>query len=57
MEMVLDVIYDTLIDGLRILPFLFLTYLAMECLEHWTGAGCRRSSGSPVRRALPSAVF
>ncbi len=37
MEMVLDVIYDTLIDGLRILPFLFLTYLAMECLEHWTG--------------------
>ncbi len=37
MEMILDVIYDTLIDGLRILPFLFLTYLAMECLEHWTG--------------------
>ncbi|MCX4340347.1 MAG: arsenic efflux protein [Lachnospiraceae bacterium] len=37
MEMILDVIYDTLIDSLRILPFLFLTYLAMECLEHWTG--------------------
>lgn len=37
MDMILDVICDTLIDGLRILPFLFLTYLAMECLEHWTG--------------------
>lgn len=37
MELIFDVIYDTLMDGLRILPFLFLTYLAMECLEHWTG--------------------
>lgn len=37
MEMFLDVIYDTLIDGIRILPFLFLAYLVMECLEHWTG--------------------
>ena len=37
MEMILDVIYDTSIDSLRILPFLFLAYLAMECLEHWTG--------------------
>ncbi len=35
--MILDVLYDTCIDGLRLLPFLFLTYLAMECLEHWTG--------------------
>lgn len=37
MEMIWDVICDTLIDGIRILPFLFLAYLAMECLEHWTG--------------------
>lgn len=37
MEMILGVICDTLIDGIRILPFLFLAYLAMECLEHWTG--------------------
>ena len=35
--MILDVLYDTYIDGLRLLPFLFLTYLAMECLEHWAG--------------------
>ena len=37
MEIILDVICDTLIDGIRILPFLFLAYLVMECLEHWTG--------------------
>lgn len=35
--MILDVFLDSLIDSLRLLPFLFLTYLAMECLEHWTG--------------------
>lgn len=35
--MILDVLYDGFIDSLRLLPFLFLTYLAMECLEHWTG--------------------
>ncbi len=37
MDIILDVIHDTYIDSLRILPFLFLAYLAMECLEHWTG--------------------
>lgn len=35
--MILDVLYDSYIDSLRLLPFLFLTYLAMECLEHWAG--------------------
>lgn len=37
MDIFLDVLSDTCIDALRLLPFLFLTYLAMECLEHWTG--------------------
>lgn len=32
-----EVISDTLIDVIRLLPFLFLTYLAMEYLEHKTG--------------------
>lgn len=32
-----DVILDTLIDVAKLLPFLFLTYLAMECLEHKAG--------------------
>lgn len=30
----IDVIKDTLIDAAKMLPFLFLTYLAMEYLEH-----------------------
>ena len=32
-----EVILDTLLDVIRLLPFLFLTYLAMEYLEHRTG--------------------
>lgn len=34
LEQLLDVILDTLIDGVKLLPFLFLTYLAMEYIEH-----------------------
>ena len=30
----LDILLDTIIDSLKILPFLFLTYLLMEYLEH-----------------------
>lgn len=30
----LDIILDTLIDSLKLLPFLFITYLAMEYIEH-----------------------
>ena len=33
----LEVIVETLIDTLKLIPFLFLTYLAMEYLEHKTG--------------------
>lgn len=33
----LDVIIDTLLDTVKLLPFLLLTYLAMEFLEHKTG--------------------
>ncbi len=32
--MLFDVIKDTLIDGIKLLPFLFLTYLVMEYIEH-----------------------
>lgn len=31
-----DVILDTLMDSARLIPFLFVTYLAMEYLEHKT---------------------
>lgn len=32
-----DVILDTLLDVVKLLPFLFLTYIVMEYLEHKTG--------------------
>ena len=32
-----EVILDTLIDSVKLVPFLFLTYLAMEYLEHKAG--------------------
>ncbi len=33
---------DTLTDGIRLLPFLFITYLAMEYIEHKTSSKARR---------------
>ncbi len=35
--MILDVLLDTVIDSARLLPFLFLTYLLMEYIEHKMG--------------------
>lgn len=43
----LDVIVDTLLDTLKLIPFLFLTYLVMEFLEHKTGQKAQKT----VRRA------
>lgn len=37
-----DVILDALADTAKLLPFLFLTYLAMEYLEHRTGEGTKK---------------
>ena len=35
--MIIDIILDSFIDSVRLLPFLFVTYLVMEYLEHKTG--------------------
>lgn len=43
----LEVILETFIDTLKLIPFLFLTYLAMEYLEHKTGEKTQKL----VRRA------
>ena len=37
MEIFIDVLKDVMIDGLKVLPFLFITYLVMELIEHKTG--------------------
>lgn len=37
MELFLDALLDTLLDTARLFPFLFLTYILMEYLEHHTG--------------------
>ena len=36
--MIQDAFLDTIIDGIKLLPFLFLTYLVMEYIEHKTGS-------------------
>ena len=35
-EWLMDVLIDTVKDTLELVPFLFVTYLAMEALEHST---------------------
>lgn len=36
MNLILDIFTDALIDSLKLLPFLFITYLIMEYIEHKT---------------------
>lgn len=37
-----DIIIDTLADGIKLLPFLFVTYLVMEYIEHKTSRKTRQ---------------
>lgn len=43
MELFLDILQDSVIDTLKLVPFLFLTYWAMEALEHKAGDKSRRA--------------
>lgn len=38
-----DIIIDTLLDALKLLPFLFVTYLAMEFIEHRAGENMKHA--------------
>lgn len=38
-----DIILDTILDGLKLLPFLFATYLAMEYMEHRMGGKAKET--------------
>ncbi len=38
----LEIIEDTLLDSVKLIPFLFLTYLAMEWMEHKTGDAAKK---------------
>ena len=39
----LDVVQDTLIDAVKLLPFLFITYLIMEYIEHKMGEKSKKA--------------
>lgn len=59
--MLVDVIADSLLDTLELVPFLFVTYLAMEALEHSTGCRmeglvARAGHAGPVVGALLGAI-
>lgn len=59
--MLVDVIADSLLDTLELVPFLFVTYLAMEALEHSTGGRmeglvARAGHAGPVVGALLGAI-
>lgn len=40
--MLLEIFTDSVADSVRLVPFLFLTYLMMEWLEHKTGGGIQK---------------
>lgn len=59
--MLVDVMADSVLDTLELVPFLFVTYLAMEALEHSTegrvqGLVARAGHAGPVVGALLGAV-
>ena len=60
-SIILDVLLDSVHDTLELIPFLFLTYLAMEALEHTAGGRTERiiaraDKSGPVVGALLGAL-
>lgn len=61
MDLFVDVLADSVIDTLKLIPFLFVTYLAMEALEHFASNKVketveRAGAAGPVVGALLGAL-
>lgn len=61
MDLLIDVLIDSVKDTGQLVPFLFLTYLAMEALEHGTAGQAERviaeaDKGGPILGALLGAL-
>lgn len=61
MDLLLDVLLDSLLDTVELIPFLLLTYIAMEALEHGAAGTAERliaraDKGGPVVGALLGAL-
>ena len=41
-ETIIDLCIDTIVDSAKLIPFLFLTYLAMEYVEHKAADSMKR---------------
>lgn len=54
MSMFIDALVDSLVDTLKLIPFLFITYLLMEYLEHHTAS---RVTGLLARMGKAGPVF
>lgn len=44
--MLVDVVADTLLDSVKLLPFLYITYLLIELIEHRAGEAGRNRIGA-----------
>ena len=54
MNMLIDALTDSLVDTVKLIPFLFVTYLVMEYLEHHTGD---RTTGLLARMGKAGPIF
>ena len=48
--MLMDVIKDTALDSIKLLPFLYITYLLIELIEHKVGEAGRARIGAPASK-------
>lgn len=52
-EIILDILKETILDGLKMLPFLFGAYLLLEFIEHRSGEKLRHALSHSGKYAVP----